>query len=147
MKILFINGPNLNMLGTREPGIYGSLTLQQIEQKVREKAKELDVEVDFKQSNIEGNLITFIQEAYGKYDALVLNAGAYTHTSIGIRDAIAAVGIPVIEIHLSNLYAREPFRHTSMIAPVSVGQISGFGWYSYILGLYAAYNVIVNKRK
>lgn len=147
MKILFINGPNLNMLGTREPGIYGSLTLQQIEQKVREKAKELDIEVDFKQSNIEGNLITFIQEAYGKYDALVLNAGAYTHTSIGIRDAIAAVGIPVIEIHLSNLYAREPFRHTSMIAPVSVGQISGFGWYSYILGLYAAYNVIVNKRK
>ncbi|MGC8742964.1 MAG: type II 3-dehydroquinate dehydratase [Verrucomicrobiia bacterium] len=147
MKILFINGPNLNMLGTREPGVYGSLTLQQIEQKVREKAKELDVEVDFKQSNVEGDLITFIQEAYGKYDALVLNAGAYTHTSIGIRDAISAVGIPVIEIHLSNIYARETFRHTSMIAPVSIGQISGFGWYSYILGLFAAYNVIVNKRK
>ncbi|MGC8829312.1 MAG: type II 3-dehydroquinate dehydratase [Verrucomicrobiia bacterium] len=147
MKVLFINGPNLNMLGTREPGIYGGITLPQIEQRVREKATELGVDVEFKQSNSEGEIITYIQQASGKYDAIVLNAGAYTHTSIGIRDAISAVGIPVVEIHLSNIHAREPFRHNSMIAPVCVGQISGFGWYSYILGLFAAVNVIVSKQK
>jgi 3-dehydroquinate dehydratase-2 len=145
MNILFINGPNLNLLGKREPGIYGNLTLDEIEKMVREKATELKVQVEFKQSNSEGDIITWIQQAVGKYDSIVLNAGAYTHTSIAIRDAIAAVKIPTIEIHLSNIHAREEFRRHSMIAPVCVGQISGFGAYSYILGLIAAVNVKVKS--
>lgn len=147
MRILFINGPNLNLLGTREPGIYGAFTLSEIEDRVRTKARELGIEIDFKQSNCEGELINWIQKARQVYDGIVINAGAYTHTSIGIRDAISAVGIPTVEIHLSNIYARESFRHNSMIAPVSIGQISGFGWYSYILGLLAIYNVIVSKQR
>jgi len=146
MNILFINGPNLNLLGKREPGIYGNLTLDEIEKMVREKATELKVQVEFKQSNSEGDIVTWIQQAVGKYDSIVLNAGAYTHTSIAIRDAIAAVKIPTIEIHLSNIHAREEFRRHSMIAPVCVGQISGFGAYSYILGLIAAVNVKVKSR-
>jgi len=145
MNILFINGPNLNLLGKREPGIYGNLTLDEIEKMVREKATELKVQVEFKQSNSEGDIVTWIQQAVGKYDSIVLNAGAYTHTSIAIRDAIAAVKIPTIEIHLSNIHAREEFRRHSMIAPVCVGQISGFGAYSYILGLMAAVNVKVKS--
>jgi 3-dehydroquinate dehydratase-2 len=145
MNILFINGPNLNLLGKREPGIYGNLTLDDIEKMVREKATELKVQVEFKQSNSEGDIVTWIQQAVGKYDSIVLNAGAYTHTSIAIRDAIAAVKIPTIEIHLSNIHAREEFRRHSMIAPVCVGQISGFGAYSYILGLMAAVNVKVKS--
>jgi 3-dehydroquinate dehydratase-2 len=145
MNILFINGPNLNLLGKREPGIYGNLTLDDIEKMVREKANELKVQVEFKQSNSEGDIVTWIQQAVGKYDSIVLNAGAYTHTSIAIRDAIAAVKIPTIEIHLSNIHAREEFRRHSMIAPVCVGQISGFGAYSYILGLMAAVNVKVKS--
>lgn len=143
MNILFINGPNLNLLGEREPGIYGDLTLSDIEKLVRHKAIELDVNVEFKQSNSEGEIVTWIQDARGKFDTIVINAGAYTHTSIAIRDAIAAVRIPTIEIHLSNIHAREEFRRHSMIAPVCIGQISGFGAYSYILGLLAAVNVIV----
>jgi 3-dehydroquinate dehydratase-2 len=145
MNILFINGPNLNLLGKREPGIYGNLTLDEIEKMVREKANELKVQVEFKQSNSEGDIVTWIQQAVGKYDSIVLNAGAYTHTSIAIRDAIATVKIPTIEIHLSNIHAREEFRRHSMIAPVCVGQISGFGAYSYILGLMAAVNVKVKS--
>ena len=141
MKILFLNGPNLNLLGLREPETYGHLTLADIEARVRERAAKLKVEVDFRQTNVEGELVGWIQEAKGKVDAIVLNAAAYTHTSIALRDAIAAVGIAAVEIHLSNVHAREEFRHRSLIAAVCRGQISGFGWYSYILGLEAAVNI------
>src|ERR1700722_8896456 len=142
MKILFLNGPNLNLLGQREPEIYGHTTLADIEAKVRERAGQLKVEIDFRQSNLEGELVTWIQQAKGKFDVIVINAAAYTHTSVALRDAIAAVGIPTIEIHLSNIHAREAFRHTSLIAPVCRGQIAGFGADSYVLAVDAA--IIVN---
>ena len=138
MKVLFLNGPNLNLLGTREPGIYGSLTLGDIEAKVRAEADKLGATVEFKQSNVEGELVTWIQEARGVFGSIVLNAAAYTHTSVAIRDAIAATGVPTIEVHLSNVHAREEFRHTSLITPVCRGVICGFGASSYILGLFAA---------
>jgi 3-dehydroquinate dehydratase-2 len=146
MKVLFLNGPNLNLLSEREPDIYGKSSLHEIEQKVRDKAVELGAEVDFHQSNSEGDLVNWIQQSRDRYNAIVINAAAYTHTSIAIRDAIAAVKIPAIEIHLSNIYAREEFRHQSMIAPVCCGQISGFGAFSYFLGLEAAINVIENEK-
>jgi len=138
MRILFLNGPNLNLLGTREPEVYGRLTLKDIEAEVRREAAQLKVEVDFRQTNLEGELVGWIQEAKGKFGAIVLNAAAYTHTSVALRDAISAVGIPTIEIHLSNVHAREEFRHKSLIAPVCRGQICGFGSNSYLLGLQAA---------
>jgi 3-dehydroquinate dehydratase II len=137
-KILVLNGPNLNLLGKRQPEIYGKATLAEIEQKVRALAQELRVEVDFRQSNSEGELVTWIQQAAGKFGAILINPAAYTHTSLAMRDAISAVGIPVIEIHLSNIHKREPFRHHSFIAEVAVGQIVGFGLQSYLLGLKAA---------
>jgi len=143
MKILFLNGPNLNLLGQREPEIYGHTTLADIEAKVRERAAKLKVEVDFRQSNLEGELVGWIQQAKGRFNVIVINAAAYTHTSIALRDAIAASGVPTIEIHLSNVHAREEFRHKSLIAPVCRGQITGFGGKSYILGLEAA--VYVNE--
>ena len=141
MKILFLNGPNLNLLGTRQPEIYGRDTLASIEASVRVRAQALGVSVEFRQTNDEGQLVTWIQEAKGAEHAIALNAAAYTHTSIALRDAIAAVELPVIELHLSNIHARESFRHHSMIAPVCRGQISGFGALSYILALEAAVNV------
>ena len=137
-KILVLNGPNLNLLGTRQPDIYGRLTLAQIEKQVRALAKELAVEIDFRQSNSEGELVTWIQQAAGKFGAIVINPAAYTHTSLAMRDAISAVGIPTIEIHISNIHKREQFRHHSFIAEVAVGQIAGFGVESYLLGLRAA---------
>lgn len=146
MKILFLNGPNLNLLGQREPEIYGHTTLADIEAKVRERAAELKVEIDFRQSNVEGELVDWIQQAKDAFDVIVINAAAYTHTSIALRDAIAAGGVPTIEIHLSNVHAREEFRHKSLIAPVCRGQITGFGKKSYILGLEAAIDVKENKK-
>jgi 3-dehydroquinate dehydratase II len=141
MKILFLNGPNLNLLGQREPDIYGRITLAEIEARVRQRASQLAVEIEFRQSNHEGQLVTWIQEAAGSFAAVALNAGAYTHTSIALRDAIVASGVPTIELHLSNIYAREPFRHHSALAAVCRGQISGFGAQSYLLALEAAVNL------
>ena len=125
MKVLFLNGPNLNLLGTREPEVYGRMTLADIEAKLQIRAAALNVQVDFRQSNQEGELVSWIQEAKGKFQAIVINAAAYTHTSVALRDAISAVGVPTIEIHLSNIHAREEFRHKSLIAPVCRGQICG----------------------
>ena len=146
MKILFLNGPNLNLLGKREPDVYGNVTLADIEAQVRKRAKDLGVKVDFRQSNVEGELVNWIQEAKGTFEVIVLNAAAYTHTSVAIRDAIAAVEVPTIEIHLSNIHAREKFRQKSLIAPVCCGQISGFGEKSYILALEASVDVEVAKK-
>jgi 3-dehydroquinate dehydratase-2 len=137
-KVLVINGPNLNMLGKREKAVYGSETLLDIAQAVNVKSQELGLETDFVQSNHEGEIIDRIHAAKDVYNVIIINAGAYTHYSIAIRDAIKAVELPTIEIHLSNIHAREEFRHTSVLAAVCVGQICGFGKNSYLLALHAA---------
>ena len=133
-----LHGPNLNLLGRRQPEIYGRLSLEQINRKIRALAAELGIEVEMRQSNIEGELITWIQEAPKQFGAIVINAAAYTHSSVALRDALTAVGIPAVEVHISNIHKREEFRKRSMIAEVVVGQIAGFGVNSYLLGLRAA---------
>lgn len=138
MKILVLHGPNLNLLGRREPDVYGFLTLDEINSSISALARELGVDVSFVQSNHEGALVEEIHKASGRYDAIIINPGAYTHTSVAIRDAVAGVGVPTIEVHLSNIHGREEFRRRSYIAPVAVGQISGFGAESYLLALRAA---------
>jgi 3-dehydroquinate dehydratase II len=138
LSILVLHGPNLNLLGLREPGIYGVSTLAQIDEQLLDLGKSLDTEVSTFQSNHEGELVDVIHAARDRHDGIVINAGAYTHTSIAIRDAIAAVQIPTVEVHLSNIYKREEFRHHSHLAAIVIGQISGFGAYSYQLGLQAA---------
>ena len=146
VRILVLHGPNLNLLGSRERDVYGSLTLQLLDEMIRAAAKEAGVEVDIRQSNAEGELVTWIQAARERYDALVINAAAYTHTSVAIRDAIAAVDIPTVDVHLSNIHRREPFRHRSLIAEVAIGQVSGFGAHSYVLGLQAAANYLRGRK-
>ncbi len=140
--VLILNGPNLNLLGTREPDIYGAATLGDIESSCRALGSELDLEVDFRQSNHEGELVTWIQEAKGRIDGIVINAAAFTHTSVAIPDALAAVDIPVVEVHLSNIFARETFRHHSNISPLAVGMITGFGAQGYELALRAIQAIV-----
>lgn len=140
--VLVLHGPNLNLLGQREPEMYGSTTLADIDVMLVQLGRELGVEVVTFQSNLEGELVNKIQEARGRYAALIINAGAYTHTSVALLDALLAVGLPVVEVHLSNLYKRETFRHHSYVARAAVGQICGFGAHSYLLGLRAAVELI-----
>jgi 3-dehydroquinate dehydratase-2 len=137
LSVLVLHGPNLNLLGQREPGIYGSLTLAEINRLLEEEGLKLQAKVSAVQSNHEGVLVDAIHEALGQHDGILINAGAYTHTSVALRDAIAGVNLPTVEVHLSNIYRREDFRHHSFIAPVAIGQISGFGAQSYLLGLQA----------
>lgn len=142
LHLLVLNGPNLNLLGTREPQVYGSITLADINSSLKLEAQKLQVGLSCLQSNIEGKLIEAIHSARESSQGIIINAGAYTHTSIAIRDALSAVELPTVEVHLSNIYQREEFRHHSYIAPVAIGQISGFGSDSYILGLHALVNYL-----
>ena len=136
-RILILHGPNLNLLGTREQGIYGTETLEEINTTIERLAKQEGISIESRQTNNEGQLVTWIQDASGQFDGLVINPAAYTHSSVAIRDAIVGVGIPTVEVHLSNIYRRESFRKHSYIAPVAIGQISGFGVGSYLLGVKA----------
>ena len=146
-RVLVLHGPNLNLLGTREPAVYGRDTLKTIDGRLRRLATELGVRLETFQSNGEGSLVDRVQAARGSADAIVINAGAYTHTSVAIRDALVATELPVIEVHLSNTYKREAFRHRSLIADIAVGQIVGFGADSYLLGLRAAAGVLARRRE
>lgn len=145
LNILVLHGPNLNLLGQREPGVYGSATLNDINNLLEQEAELLQVKVSIQQSNHEGVLVDSIHSMLGNHQGLLINAGAYTHTSVAIRDAIAAVNLPAVEVHLSNIYQREAFRHHSFIAPVAIGQISGFGSESYRLGLQALVSHLKNN--
>lgn len=136
-KILVLHGPNLNLLGEREPDIYGRLTLGELNRRLEQAGQKLGLEIRASQSNHEGALIEALQDARKWADGVVFNPGGYTHTSVALRDAVVSIGIPVVEVHLSNVYAREEFRHVSLIAPVCRGKITGFGWRSYLLALYA----------
>ncbi|MEX0830275.1 MAG: type II 3-dehydroquinate dehydratase [Nitrospirales bacterium] len=145
LHILVLHGPNLNLLGTREPTMYGAATLAEVDVMLLSLGKELGVSVEARQSNIEGELVTWIQQAPSQYQGLVLNPAAYTHTSIALRDAIVGVGIPMVEVHLSNIHGRESFRRRSYLAPIALGQISGFGPQSYALGLRALVQALQDK--
>jgi 3-dehydroquinate dehydratase II len=146
VRVLVLHGPNLNLLGTREPDAYGTETLADIERSLTALAAELGAEIESRQSNHEGSLVDAIQEARGVFDGIVINPGAYTHTSLAIRDAISAVGLPCVEVHLSNIFAREAFRRRSRIAPVCVGSVTGFRGTSYALGLRALIDYL-DRRK
>ncbi|HYD31377.1 MAG TPA: type II 3-dehydroquinate dehydratase [Azospirillaceae bacterium] len=141
-SVLMVSGPNINMLGTREPHIYGSETLDDLEAMCQERADRLGLALDFRQSNHEGEIVTWIQQARTEHDGIIINAGAYTHTSIAIMDALILSELPVIEVHLSNIFKREPFRHHSYISPVAKGMICGFGPQSYVLALDALARII-----
>lgn len=145
-RVLIVHGPNLNLLGTRDPAVYGTTTLAEIDASLVRRAAARGAEIATVQSNVEGTLVDAIQAARGRFDAIVINPGGYTHTSVAIRDAIEAVGLPTIEVHLSNLHAREPFRQQSITAARCVGQICGFGARSYGLGLDAALDIVEGKR-
>jgi 3-dehydroquinate dehydratase II len=138
LRVLVIHGPNLNLLGSRDPSIYGSATLAEIDERLRKRAAARGAELEARQSNLEGEIVTWIQEAAGRFDAILINPGGYSHTSVAIRDALEAVAVPAVEVHLSNIHAREPFRHTSLTAARCLGLVSGFGPRSYELGLDAA---------
>ncbi len=142
MKVLVLHGPNLNMLGQREPDTYGAQTLEQIDEMITEAAWDMDIEVEIVQSNHEGELVEAIHQALGSADVIIINPAAYTHTSVAIRDALAAVGLPAIEVHLTNIHAREQFRRRSLTAPVCCGQICGFGGWGYVLALHAAREIV-----
>ena len=135
MRVLVLHGPNLNLLGTREPDVYGTLTLADVDARIRERAAQLGIEVETAQSNAEGELIDLVQAARGTFDAIVINPGGYSHTSVAIRDAIAAVGLPAIEVHLSNPAAREDFRKVDIVAGACMGVVAGFGWRSYVVAI------------
>lgn len=135
LRLLVLHGPNLNLLGLREPGMYGTVTIGELNRRLEDLAGQMDVALVIKQSNSEGALIDALHDAMGWADGVVINPGGYTHTSVAVRDAIAGIGLPVVEVHLTNIHAREAFRRKSVTAPACVGQISGFGWYSYALGL------------
>ena len=141
VNILVIHGPNLNLLGTREPDVYGSFSIKEIDNKLKALAKKRKAKLKIIQSNHEGQIVDAIGKARAKFDAILINPAAYTHTSVAIRDAVSAVDVPAVEVHLSNIYAREEFRHTSLISAVAAGQVSGFGVNSYLLGLEAAIQV------
>ena len=146
MKILLLNGPNLNLLGAREPGVYGSTSLPDIVESLEAQAKDLNVKLADVQSNHEGELVTLIGESPGKYDGIVFNPGAYTHTSIALRDALQAVDVPCVEVHLSNTYQREEFRQRSLTAPACIGQVMGFGAASYSLALKGLVDFLINAK-
>jgi len=137
-RVLVLHGPNLNLLGKREPKIYGRFTLEEVNRKIQALAEELKTDVEIRQSNSEGELVDWVQESVGEFGAIVINAGGYTHSSVALRDALVAVGVPAIEVHLSNIHKREEFRRRSLIADAVIGQITGFGIQSYLLGLRAA---------
>ena len=144
--VYVVNGPNLNMLGLREPEVYGKETLASLEERCRRKAKTLELDISFRQSNIEGELVSWIQEARSAASGLILNAAAYTHTSIAIHDALKVAQIPIIEVHLTNIYKREPFRHHSYVSPVADGVLCGFGGRGYELAIDAIHKILTEKK-